>query len=328
MRIITAGAVANDHLMTFPGRFADQLLAGSLERVSLSFLVDDLNVYPGGTGANVAYAAGLLGVRPTFVAAVGSDFAGAGRTWLDDHGVDTRFLRVSTTRHTARFTNTSDTQGAQIGSFYPGAMVEASEIRLGPIVAELGGVDVVLLSPDDPQAMLGYADECRSAGWRFWADIGQQIARFDAEEVTRFVTGAAYLFTNSYEAELVEHRTGWTVDEALSRVGTWIVTHGPEPIEIRRSGAEPVRVPIVRADRAVDPTGAGDAFRGGFLAGHSWGLADERAAQVGAAIAAFSVESVGPQEYQLTIPSLVDRIRATYGDAAADEIAKAATDAS
>ncbi|MDQ1681166.1 MAG: adenosine kinase, partial [Frankiaceae bacterium] len=228
------------------------------------------------------------------------------------------------TRHTARFTNTSDTEGSQIGSFYPGAMVEASEIRLAPVVAELGGVDVVLLSPDDPQAMLGYADECRAAGWRFWADIGQQIARFDADQVSRFVTGAAYLFTNSYEAELVEHRTGWTADEVLARVGTWIVTHGSEPIEIRRAGAERVRVPIVRAERSVDPTGAGDAFRGGFLAGHSWGLADERAAEVGAAVAAFSVESVGPQEYQASVASVVARIRATYGDAAADEIAASA----
>jgi adenosine kinase len=203
-------------------------------------------------------------------------------------------------------------------------MVEASEIRLAPVVAELGGVDVVLLSPDDPQAMLGYADECRAAGWRFWADIGQQIARFDADQVSRFVTGAAYLFTNSYEAELVEHRTGWTADEVLARVGTWIVTHGSEPIEIRRAGAERVRVPIVRAERSVDPTGAGDAFRGGFLAGHSWGLADERAAEVGAAVAAFSVESVGPQEYQASVASVVARIRATYGDAAADEIAASA----
>ncbi len=324
MRIITAGAVANDHLMTFPGTFADQLLADSLEHVSLNFLVDDLQVHAGGTGANVAYAAGQLGAQPALVAAVGVDFDGGQRAFLDAHGVDTSHVQVSTTRHSARFVCTTDSTGAQIGSFYPGAMTEAARIRLAPIVAALGGCDAVIVSPDDPGAMLAHADECRAAGWSLWADPGQTSARFAGEDLAAFLSGATYVFSNAYERELIERKTGWSPADALARVGTWVITRGAAGSEIHRLGKTVVHVPVVPVARAADPTGAGDAFRGGFVAARAWGLGDERCAQVGAAIAAVSVESVGPQEYTATVPTVLERVRSAYGDAVADEIATAA----
>ena len=324
MRIITTGSIANDHLMSYDGLFAEQIRADSLEHLSVSFLVNELNIHRGGTGANIAYAAGLLGARPALVGAVGADFEGDGRSWLDEHGVDTRFVSVSPTAKTARFVCTTDTSGAQIGSFYVGAMAEAAGISLGPVVEALGGVDAVLVGPDDPTAMLAHADACRAAGWPLWADIGQQVTRFDGASVTAFIDGATYLFTNTYEAAAVEDKTGWSTGQVLERVGTWIVTRGSESVEIRTASAAPVVVPVVQVTNAVDPTGAGDAFRGGFLAAHGWGLGDERCAQVGAAVAAVSVEASGPQEYSVTVADVVERVRGTYGDEAAAEVAAAA----
>ncbi|MDQ1724203.1 MAG: adenosine kinase [Frankiaceae bacterium] len=323
MRIITTGSIANDHLMSFDGQFAEQIRADSLEHLSVSFLVNELNIHRGGTGANISYAAGLLGARPALVGAVGSDFEGDGRAWLEDHGVDTRFVSVSASRHTARFVCTTDSTGAQIGSFYPGAMAEAAGISLAPVVAALGGCDAVLVGPDDPTAMLAHADECRAAGWPLWADVGQQVARFEAADLTAFVDGATYLFTNTFEAGVLEHKTGWSTAEVLARVGTWVVTRGSESVEIRTAAAAPLVIPVVPVVNAVDPTGAGDAFRGGFLAAHGWGLSDERAAQVGAAVAAFSVEAPGPQEYTVTIEGVVQKIRSVYGEDSASEVAAA-----
>jgi adenosine kinase len=292
--------------------------------VSLNFLVDDLQVHAGGTGANVAYAAGQLGAGPVLLASVGADFDSGQRAFLEAHGVNTRHVRVSATRHTARFVCTTDATGAQIGSFYPGAMTEAADVTLAPVVEALGGCDAVIVSPDDPGAMLAHADECRAAGWPLWADPGQTSARFGGEDLARFLTGATYVFSNAYERELIERKTGWSPDDALARVGAWIVTRGVEGSEIHRRGEEVVRVDVVPVAHAADPTGAGDAFRGGFAAAHGWGLGDERCAQVGAAIASLSVESVGPQEYTASVDSVLGRVRATYGDAAADEIAAAA----
>jgi adenosine kinase len=193
--VAVSGSIATDHLMHFPGKFAEQLVAEQLHRVSLSFLVDDLVVRRGGIGANIAFGMGVLGASPVLVGAVGDDF-GDYRSWLERHGVNCAGVHVSETAHTARFVCTTDDDMCQIASFYAGAMAEARLIELAPVAERVGGFDLVLISPDDPDAMLRHADECRQRGYRFAVDPSQQLARMDGSQIRAFVQGADYLFSN------------------------------------------------------------------------------------------------------------------------------------
>ncbi|WP_137994208.1 carbohydrate kinase family protein [Streptomyces vilmorinianum] len=312
MRIAVTGSIATDHLMTFPGWFSEQLLADRLDRVSLSFLADNLEVRRGGVAANIAFGLGVLGLRPVLVGAVGADFEPY-RVWLKDHGVDTDSVRVSASLHTARFVCTTDRAQNQIATFYAGAMAEAREIDLREVVARTGRLDLVLVSPDDPEAMLRHTRTCRELGVPFAADPSQQLARLGREEVRELVDGARWLFTNEYETALLGERSGWSEAEILRRVGTWVTTHGAAGVRIRGEGREPLAVPAVEMPGVVDPTGVGDAFRAGFLAGTAWGVPERCAAQLGCAVAATVLDYVGTQEYRLHRDSLLDRIRTTYG---------------
>ncbi|GAA3625878.1 carbohydrate kinase family protein [Kineosporia mesophila] len=318
MRIAVTGSIATDHLMTFDGRFADSLLKEQLEKVSLSFLVGDLQIRRGGVGCNIAFGLGNLGLRPLLVGSAGEDFADY-RSWLERHHVDCSGVRISQTQHTARFVCTTDSEQAQIASFYPGAMSEANQIELGPLGAD-APIDLVVISPNDPEAMLRHTEECRSRGIPFAADPSQQLAWADGPLIRQYVEGATYLFSNDYEAGLIESKTGWSPAEILDRVGMRVTTHGEKGVFIEVKGAETVHVPIVPAARLADPTGIGDAFRAGFLAGIAWGLSPERSAQVGATLATLVLETVGPQEYNLTRASFVERFASVYGAAAAAEL--------
>jgi adenosine kinase len=302
--------------MTFPGRFVDQLLPDQLANLSVSFLVDDLDVRRGGVAGNICFGLGVLGLRPVIVGAVGPDFAEY-RNWLDTHGVDTSGVRVSETRQTARFVCTTDTEQNQIASFYPGAMIEAREIDLGL----LGQLDLVLVGPNDPAAMMAHTTSCRNRGVRFAADPSQQLASLDGPAIRNLLDGAEFLFCNAYEAALLESKTGLSGEEVLATVGTRVTTHGANGVVIERTGEPEVRVGVVRATRLTDPTGVGDAFRAGFLAGQSWELSVERSAQVGALMATLCVESLGPQEYDVDAATARTRLATAYGDDAATEIA-------
>ncbi|MFB4299448.1 carbohydrate kinase family protein [Actinomadura sp. NTSP31] len=318
MRIAVTGSIATDHLMTFPGRFSDQLLPDQLERVSLSFLVDELEIRRGGVAANICFGMGSLGKESVLVGSVGDDFADY-RSWLERHGVDTASVHVSELHHTARFLCTTDQDQNQIASFYTGAMSEARSIELGPVAERVGGLDLVLISANDPEAMLRHTDECRSRGIAFAADPSQQLARMDGADVRRLLDGAAYLFSNEYEKALFEDKTGWSGEEVLSRVGIRVTTLGAKGVVIDRQGEEGLHVPCVPVENVVDPTGVGDAFRSGFLSATAWGLPLERAAQVGSTVAAHALEAAGPQEYTLSRRAFLDRLAAAYGaDAAAD----------
>ncbi|WP_141586691.1 carbohydrate kinase family protein [Actinomadura sp. WMMA1423] len=318
MRIAVTGSIATDHLMSFPGRFTDQLLPDQLDRVSLSFLVDELDIRRGGIAANICFGMGSLGKESILVGSVGDDFADY-RSWLERHAVDTASVHVSEIHHTARFLCTTDQDQNQIASFYAGAMSEARSIELGPVADRVGGLELVVISPNDPEAMLRHTDECRGRGIPFAADPSQQLARMGGPEVRRLIDGAAYLFSNEYEKALAEEKTGWSGEEILSRVDVRVTTLGAKGVVIDREGEEGVHVPCVPVDSVVDPTGVGDAFRAGFLSATAWGLPLERAAQVGNAIAAHALEAAGPQEYTLGRRAFLDRFAAAYGaDAAAD----------
>jgi adenosine kinase len=316
VRIAITGSIATDHLMTFPGRFVEQFIPEKMDRVSLSFLVDGLEIRRGGVAANIAFGLGVLGLRPLLVGAVGADF-GPYRTWLTEHGVDCSAVRESAIHHTARFVCTTDTDGNQIASFYPGAMSEDVEIDLSDLV---GQADLVLIGASDPEAMLRFTPMCRELGLPFAADTSWQLARLDGEQVRALVEGAAYLFSNEYEAELIEHKTGWTSEELTAQVGIRVTTLGSAGARVDQAGQPAVLVPPLPDVTPREPTGAGDAFRSGFLAAVAWGLSLERAAQLGNMLAVHVLETVGPQEYELKPGPLAERLGAVYGPAAAAEI--------
>ena len=321
MRIAVTGSVATDHLMTFPGKFTEHLIADKLDRVSLSFLVDGLEIRQGGVAANIAFGMGCLGLRPLLVGAVGQDFASY-RSWLDAHGVDTTGVLESKRAHTARFVCTTDADGNQIASFYPGAMAEARDISITDVAGRSGGVDLVLIGADDPEAMVRHTAGCAAAGIPFAADPSQQLPRMDAAQTRTLVDGAAYLFSNEYELALIEQRTGWDAAEIAEHVQIQVTTLGPDGVRITRAGQPPVTVDAVPGVQAIDPTGAGDAFRAGFLAAIAWQLPLERAAQLGCLVAASALETVGTQEYQLTSTALTERFAGAYGQDAAKEVAQ------
>jgi len=319
MKIVVTGSIATDHLMHFPGRFADQFIADQLHKVSLSFLVDDLVVRRGGIAPNIAFGMAQLGLRPVLLGAVGPDFTDY-RTWLERHNVDCESLWVSETAHTARFVCTTDEDMCQIGSFYAGAMAEARNIELAPVAARIGGIDLVIVSPNDPAAMVRHTEECRQRGYRFVADPSQQLARMSGEDVRLLIDGASYLLTNEYEKELLENKTGYSDADVLKRVDVRVTTLGRNGVRITGRDIPTVEVPIAKETHAYDPTGVGDGFRAGFFAGLSWGLGLERAAQVGSMLATQVLETVGTQEYTVAPEEFTKRIAESYGDAAADEI--------
>lgn len=321
MRIAVTGSIATDYLMTFPGRFNDQIVADQLDRISLSFLVDKLEVRRGGVAANISFGLGQLGHRPLLVGAVGEDFNSDYRTWLDRHGVNTSTVYVSDMKHTARFLCTTDEEQNQLASFYSGAMDESRFIELGPITDAHGGLDLVVVSPNDPEAMLRHTEECRQLGVPFMSDPGQQLARMDGPEMRGLVEGAAYLVTNDYEKHLLEKKTGWSDADVLSRVGMRISTQGPDGCVIELPSGESIDVKAAPERRREDPTGVGDAFRAGFLAGLAWKVSLERSAQVGSLLATYVLEHIGTQEYRLNRTEFRDRFATCFGEDAAKDIA-------
>ena len=321
MSLLIAGSIATDHLMTFDGKFADSLVVEQLDKLSVSFLVHDLEIRRGGVAANISFALARLGLEPVLVGAVGEDFADY-RSWLERHGVDCDSVHVSDTLHTARFVCTTDSTMAQFASFYPGAMSEARLIELGPIVARVGDPDYVLIGADDPDGMRRHTEECRQRGYRFIADPSQQLAFGSGELIRDLVDGAAILLSNEYESHLITEKTGWTAEEVLERVGIHVTTLGKDGVRVQRKGEATIEVPALKDVNAVEPTGVGDAFRGGFLAALEWGASLELACQVGCTIAAYVVETVGTQEYSFTSEQFLSRLEGSYGAEAAAEVRK------
>lgn len=315
MRIAVTGSIATDHLMTFPGRFADHLIEEQLRTVSLSFLVDELEIRRGGVGPNICFGLARLGLTPLLVGAAGQDFDSY-RAWLQENGVDTTHVLVSERHQTARFVCTTDADNNQIASFYAGAMAEARHVDLHRVRDLAEGLDLVLIGANDPDAMLRHAADCRSAGLPFAADPSQQLARIPGDGIRSLVDGAAYLFCNEYERELLCRHTGWTPEDVRDRVGVWITTLAGDGVRVQSADGD-LRVPAVRVSRIVDPTGCGDALRAGFLAARAWDLSLQRSAQLGCVMAALTLETVGTQTYAAHPQEIFERLRAAYGEQAA-----------
>jgi adenosine kinase len=278
-----------------------------------------LVVHRGGSGANIAFGLGSLGLNPILIGAVGLDFQDY-RSWLERNGVDCESIHVSEVAQTARFVCTTDEAQNQIASFYAGAMSEARNVELSPTVSRITEAPLVIIGPDDPEAMLRHTDECRQRGYEFAADPSQQLARMDGDQIRLLIDGAKYLFTNEYEAALTEQKTGWSATEILQRVEFRITTLGAKGARIEAASGAVTEVGCPQERTLADPTGVGDGFRAGFLAGVAKGLNHERAAQIGATLATLVIENVGPQEYRFEENDFISRILATYGELAAEEI--------
>jgi len=308
--------------MQFPGKFSEQLLADHLQKVSLSFLVDDLVIHRGGVAGNMAFAIGVLGGDATLVGAAGKDFADY-REWLDGHGVDCASVVVSESAYTARFVCTTDADMAQIASFYPGAMSEARNIKLVDVVSRTGTPELVIIGANDPDAMFLHTEECRALGLPFAADPSQQLAYMNGDEISRLLDGAAYLFTNDYEWDLLLQKTGLSEAEVMNKIGLRVTTLGPKGVDLVSSDGTFIHVGVVPEIRQADPTGIGDAFRAGFLTGRSAGLTLERAAQLASMVAVLVFEAPGPQEWTWDKAAAITRISDAYGSDAGADIAHA-----
>ncbi len=318
MPVLVAGSIATDHLMHFPGKFTEQLVAEQLHNVSLSFLVDDLVIRRGGVAPNICYGMAQLGGDPVLIGAVGKDFDDY-RAWLTENGVNCDFVHVSADQHTARFVCTTDEAMNQIGSFYAGAMAEAANIAMAD-AWHAAGAHLAVISAYDPAAMAQHSAECREHGFRFAADPSQQIARMTAEQMLGIIEGADILFTNEYEKSLLESKTGRSEADVLAMVDVRVTTLGSNGVEIVGRDLEPVHVPVAKERTKADPTGVGDGFRAGLLMAREWGLSWERAAQVGSLLAAYVLETVGTQEYEVKPADFADRLAESYGEDAAAEV--------
>lgn len=322
MTIAVTGSIATDHLMRFPGKFSEQLLADHLQKVSLSFLVDDLVMHRGGVAGNMAFAMGVLGGNPTLVGAVGADFDDY-RQWLTSHGVNCDNVLVSDSAYTARFVCTTDEDMAQIASFYPGAMSESRNIKLADIVEKTGAPSLTIIGANDPEAMFLYTEECRALGLAFAADPSQQLARLSGEEIRKLIDGATYLFTNDYEWDLLLQKSGWSEAEVMSQIQLRVTTLGEKGVDLVGRDGTFIHVDVVPETHKEDPTGIGDAFRAGFLTGRDAGLSLERSAQLASLVATLVLEAPGPQEWAWDKESAVQRLSDAFGAEAGQEIAEA-----
>ncbi|NJN80771.1 MAG: carbohydrate kinase family protein [Anaerolineales bacterium] len=309
MDILLTGSVAYDYLMTFPGHFKEQILPTHLESISLSFLVDSMSKQRGGIAPNIAYTMALLGKKPRVMATVGEDF-GDYREWLDAKGVDTSLMKVIPGLFTASFFATTDHASAQIASFYPGAMAHSATQSLKELDKQ---PELVVVSPSAPDAMMKFPAECRELGIPYLYDPSQQILRLEGVELARDMEGAQFLFCNDYEFGLISKKTGWSLDQILEHVKVLVITRGKDGADLYTDGIS-VHIPTVPEDEIVDPTGVGDAFRGGFLTGYSHGMDWKLCGEIGSLAAVYCLEQRGPQSHSYTRDEFVSRFRKHFED--------------
>jgi adenosine kinase len=311
MSIILTGSIAYDYLMTFPGYFKEHILPEHLDSISLSFLVDEMTKQPGGVAANIAYTLGLLCEKPKLVATAGMDF-GDYRQALEDAGVDTSGVRIIQGKFTASFFVNTDLSNAQIATFYAGAMADASEISMKDL--GLTREDVVVISPNAPDAMIKYALECQELGVPYIFDPSQQIVRLDGERLKEGILGAKALFANEYEFELLQKHCQMTADELLNAVDFAVVTLGEQGSRVYQNGELLGDVPVVPPHQILDPTGVGDAYRGGFLKGYVHGFDLLLCAKMGALAATYCLEEKGTQSQCYLTNDFVARFRTIFDD--------------
>jgi adenosine kinase len=307
MKIIVTGSIAYDYLMSFPGRFTELLLPDQLDRLSLSFLVDTMDKRRGGCAPNIAYTLALLGERPFLMATAGEDF-GEYREWLNAAGVDTSHVQQVAGKFTASFFCSTDQNNNQIASFYTGAMSDAGALSF----RGFKDCGLAIISPNDPAAMMQYADECRTIGIRHIFDPGQQCARMSGDELREGIVGATIVICNDYEFELIREKTGLGEADILRGSEALIVTRGEHGSSVITKAGR-IDVAAVTPLRIVDPTGVGDAFRGGLMKGMAMGLSFPVCAQIGSVAATYALEHLGGQSHSYSWAAFLERYQQHFG---------------
>ena len=315
MQVVITGSVAYDYLMSFPGKFSDHLLPDQLHNISVSFLVDSMKRLRGGVAPNIAYTNALLGGRPTIMAAAGRDFAEY-EVWLQNQGVDTSGIVIFPKDYCASFFVNTDQDNNQIASFYTGAMANASSLSFSE---NAPNAELAIISPNDPEAMVAYVRECKQLKIPYIYDPSQQIIRLSSSELLEGLVGCYLLTVNEYELGMILEKTKLSREDILESAGGLLVTRGKDGSSIYLTDQK-IDIPAAAAHRIVEPTGAGDAFRGGLLRGIQLGLSWEVSGRIGALAAAYVLENIGTQGHSYSRKEFLERYRSVFDDKGARDI--------
>jgi len=307
-KIIVAGSIAYDHLMEFPGYFSEMIIADSIDKLNVSFLVKSLKKVRGGTAPNIAYNLALIGLEAEILGTAGSDF-GSYRQWLEENGVGTSLVRIREDDFTASCFINTDLSGNQITAFYPGAM--AYDVRISMREIPMDDTSMVIIAPTEPAAISKWCDELQRIGIPYLYDAGMQIPRLAPEDLVKGILGAKIAIFNEYEYAMMRKKTGLTMGDILARVEIVVITLGEKGSELRTK-SETVRVPAARPVRVVDPTGAGDAYRAGLLKGYFEGASLETMGRYASVSAVYAVEHRGATEHRYTLEEFYARYRENY----------------
>lgn len=309
MKLIVTGSIAFDYLMSFPGKFTEHFLPEHMHRLSLSFLVDSMDKRRGGCGPNIAYTIALLGERPHLMATAGQDFTDY-KAWMEAVNIDTSLVRMIDGKFCASFFCSTDQANNQIASFYTGAMANAGELSMRAVPGIKDAL--VIIAANDPNGMVQWAEECAAMGVKYIWDPGQQCARMEGTELARGVTNAFMVIVNDYEMELLRQKTGLGEAEVLTHASLLVVTKGEKGCTIHTAdGTEDV--PAVTPDRIADPTGVGDAFRGGFMKGLAMGAPYGTCAKLGSVAATYCLEHLGGTSHVYTWEEFKGRYEKHFG---------------
>lgn len=304
--ILVSGSLAYDRIMDFPGVFSDHLMPDKMHAISVSFTVDTFAESYGGTAGNIAYNLSLLGENPEILATGGNDFEKY-RIHLFEHGIVSSSIRLIPDITTAASYIVTDKNDNQIGAFYAGASKYPCQKEVSSEAA------LMIISPSDPKDMMDLADKCRLAELQFFFDPGQQIIMLSPDELRTGIMGAAALFANDYELQLIVQKTGWSEKELIEKTPLLVVTLGEKGTRILSKTGESV-IPAAKRKEVVDPTGAGDAHRAGFAAAFVRKLPHDVCARVANTVASFAVERRGTQTHTFTPDAVTKRYEESYGE--------------
>lgn len=305
-KVLVSGSLAYDRIMNYPGLFGDQILPEKVHNINISFLIDQLSVEYGGCAGNIAYNLALLGETPQIICTVGKDFAPY-KEHLASVGIDASSLKVADDQMTSSAYIFTDRGDNQIAAFHPGA----GSLANGPAITS--DASFAIVSPSAVDDMIALPQQYKAENFTYFFDPGQQTTALSPEQLEAGISGAQILFCNDYELTLILQKTGWTEDTLMQHVPTLVVTLAEKGVRIREKDGEK-SVHAVTVLHAVDPTGAGDAFRAGFMKGmlQKWPL--EECAQLGCAVASFCVEVHGTQNHRFTSEDLKAKYKKAYGE--------------
>ena len=308
MHILVSGSIAYDRIMEFPGLFSEHFVADKLDNINVSLMVSGLTENLGGTAGNIAYALSLLGEKPRILAAIGRDHQRYFE-WLDQHGISTQDIHIVSDEWTASAYITTDQDGNQITAFNPGAMKHTSDCDLTSLTP---AETIAIVGPGNLQDMAGYARRYQEAGIYAIFDPGQSLPAWNGDDLAQAIGRCKMLVSNDYELGMITNATGLDVAQLLCIVDTIVTTKGDQGCEIVSVGGV-VHVPVVPTENAIDPTGAGDAFRGGLIKGLIEGKPIQRCVEMGTVCAHYVVQVAGTQNYTFTAAEFAATLEGCFG---------------